>query len=624
MRNSRSFTPQWKDQDESTQLYRFKDCKEALDLIANQHLYTDEEILNFLCAGCDDADLPKQNNETARREEEYCKKAHPHYDSVENKLLRKLFHQRRQEIRLLAEKLDDGGATIDQDGRLVPVTQPPQPPRANLPPPPPQPGLQNDNNNNNIGPLLAEIDINNNPILPEQQLEEFFERERQVAAATIAREVQRLRLEGVPEEDFEVILIDPRGDGLGPPPPPGAPPAMNRGTLRRIFIVLTAILSAFACVVIHTLPLLSDTEPVDPRIDSLLFDLLKVRTLTTHLGQCLDLSNRTATKPNTYSLYDWKWWQQKWTNLLQQEQDDISDCSDGVLHFPPVEGFGKYGSGGEVDDYNFGVDVFWFMPCVPHRFRNHDSQCNLNMSTNSKQECLVETNDKYNPSHRRQCFRGIHDYHFDSGDISEAIRMGHYLIEKGGDHFDINYDISPLNRRLPGVLQRLKDLLNERYQQDIGSLRPVAFRVLTTCPMDAHGVRAKYPSTLNHTNYRNWVERCKEHNNRAQYPWPFAVPPKRETCTLMADLQADSRFCILTSIYLADGAGLDYRGGSTLFVDHHPSNENPKLRIQRGISIDGQQGRVVVSTGGIENLRCRFPTRSGRQIQLQIWWDCGS
>jgi hypothetical protein len=90
----------------------------------------------------------------------------------------------------------------------------------------------------------------------------------------------------------------------------------------------------------------------------------------------------------------------------------------------------------------------------------------------------------------------------------------------------------------------------------------------------------------------------------------------------MSDLQADPRFAIHTSVFLSTGAGRDFGGGVALFVDDHPSNANPRRRIQRGITIDGSRGRLVVSTGGLENRRCRLPTRQGIRASLQIWWTC--
>jgi hypothetical protein len=179
-------------------------------------------------------------------------------------------------------------------------------------------------------------------------------------------------------------------------------------------------------------------------------------------------------------------------------------------------------------------------------------------------------------------------------------------------------------------LKKLRGVLEDQYEQKNKSknhdVQPVAFRVLTTGAMDGHEVSSHQHalSTLNQTTYLDWIKRGRQRNDRAYYklPWPFGISPKRDICKLMADLEADPRFCIRTSIFLVDGAGFDYRGGASLFVDYHPSNKNPRKRIQRGISIDGSVGRVVVSTGGFENFHCRFPTRAGLRVELQIWWDC--
>ena len=76
----------------------------------------------------------------------------------------------------------------------------------------------------------------------------------------------------------------------------------------------------------------------------------------------------------------------------------------------------------------------------------------------------------------------------------------------------------------------------------------------------------------------------------------------------------------MTSIFLSGDD--DYSGGASLFVDDHIDNSNPKKKIRRGVVIDRTKGRVLVSTGGIENRRCRFPTKKGIRAVLQIWWGC--
>lgn len=261
--------------------------------------------------------------------------------------------------------------------------------------------------------------------------------------------------------------------------------------------------------------------------------------------------------------------------------------------------------------------MFWSLPC-------HDvlddsiSRCYPGSRVQTDGECAAA------PLANQQCFRGVHDNIVPDLEVDNALRLGNYLILNGGDHFDVHYDISLLEERIPSTLEKLKLLLRERY--NVENIHPVAFRVNTAGPMDGQSVNLyRSPAlTLNQTTYLNWVERSKRQNEMAQYslPWPFRVPPRRDTCNLIADLEADPRFAIHTSVFLTDGAGTSYRGGATLYMDNHRSNANPKHRIRRGLTIDGSRGRVVVSTGGIENRRCRFPTRAGLRTVLQIWWDC--
>ena len=90
---------------------------------------------------------------------------------------------------------------------------------------------------------------------------------------------------------------------------------------------------------------------------------------------------------------------------------------------------------------------------------------------------------------------------------------------------------------------------------------------------------------------------------------------------MKADLEVDPRFAVRTSVFLTEGAGSEYRGGVTLFMDDHPANGNPREKIHRGVTIDGTKGRVIVNSGGIENRHCRLPTRAGLRSVLEIWWD---
>ena len=85
-------------------------------------------------------------------------------------------------------------------------------------------------------------------------------------------------------------------------------------------------------------------------------------------------------------------------------------------------------------------------------------------------------------------------------------------------------------------------------------------------------------------------------------------------------------FIFHTSIFLADkGLGEDFTGGAAFYVQEKEWNAHRRWRsrhkIQSGLAIDGSRGRVIVSTGGNENLHCHLPLKSGVRAALQIWWD---
>jgi len=283
-------------------------------------------------------------------------------------------------------------------------------------------------------------------------------------------------------------------------------------------------------------------------------------------------------------------------------------------------------------------------------------QMGRNDRTDDQDECSTSRKIIYD-----KCFRGIHDNLIQDKEINMALMMGEALIKNGGDHFDVQFDVSILHRRIPSIVQTLRTLLDVTYiarlnndtialkedekeepngffsKRNNSRIEPVAFRILTTGPMDGNEVNLSSkgqgismyrirPSSLNETTYLDWVKKSRIYNERVQSyfrPWPFRSTPKRDTCDLKFDLQGDSRFCIRTSIFLKNGAGEDYQGGCNLFVDNHASNYiDHKRRIARGVSIDGSRGRIVVNTGGSENMQCRFPTRAGLRSVLQIWWDC--
>ena len=658
------------------------------------------------------------------------------------------FHRRRAEIRKLTSNLNDGlgGARIDEDGRLVRATDPPQPPRADLPPVAVGNGgdgdgvgnnnIDNNPNNNNDNPQFFPADNNNHQ--QENHEELFLEQKRLETEFTIAQAINELRSSTnnkhhhqhphpqqqqtpVPEEDFEVILLDPIGrpvraevaarlagrlfraaaqnnnnnnlidgndvDGDGD----DNHNILTNGTVRRIVIACFISVVVVLCTILQIMPIASilvgaqELSAANRVFDALLNEVLVVRGWKDHVGECTGgLANRSE-----HSHFNddgaWEWLRRTHQSLFYG--NTITDCSEGVLHIPSKR---VIRSDLDLKDYNSmrGMNVSWFMPCSGHpseRFQQQQ-QCNLQESNNDKKHPSLVTENSVQSGHsttscceRRvfdQCFRGIHDNFIEKKEINAAISMGDALIQIGGDHFDVHYDVSILNRMVPSLVEKVKHLLDRTYlnqhnqhqhpQNDARNyndgantndedeelknegaswsknrrdIQPVAFRVLTTGPMDGHDVKLKqkgekmsmyltHSSALNETNYLNWVLKSRQHNDKARYesyyrPWPYRLSPTRETCDLKFDLEADARFCIQSSLSLTSGAGEDYWGGTNLFVDDHPSNfANPRRRIARGVSIDGSRGRLVVSTGGFENLKCRFPTRDGFRTELQIWWDC--
>jgi len=707
-----------------------------------QHLLSNEEILEFLSGEEQESGDGDINNIQANGHDhnegfnnDGTWKRHNDYSCHEQSLLRQAFHRRRAEIRKLTANLNDGlgGARIDEDGRLVRATEPPQPPRANLPPVAGDGGDGDgdgvgvgvgnnigNNPNNNDNPQL--FPANNNNHQQENQEELFLEQKRLETEFTIAQAINELRSSTnnkhqqqhqqtpVPEEDFEVILLDPIGrpvraevatrlagrlfraaaqnnniDGNDDDDDDNHN-LLTNGTVRRIAIASFISVVVVLCTILQILPIASiltgaqELSSANRAFDALLNEVLVVRGWKDHVGECAGgLANRSEHR-HFNDDDTWEWLRRTQESLFYGKT--ITDCSEGVLHIPSKR---VIRSDLDLRDYKSmrGMNVSWFMPCSGHpseRFQQQQ-QCNLQETNDDKNHPSLVT-DNFQSEHSTtfcreqrvfdQCFRGTHDNFIEKKEINAAISMGDALIQIGGDHFDVHYDVSILNRMVPSIVEKVKNLLdrtylNQQHQQPQNDARSnndgantndeelknesaswsknsrdiqhVAFRVLTTGPMDGHDVKLKqkgekmsmyltHSSALNETNYLNWVLKSRQHNDKARYnsyyrPWPYRLSPKRETCDLKFDLEADARFCIQSSLSLTSGAGEDYWGGTNLFVDNHPSNfANPRRRIARGVSIDGSRGRLVVSTGGFENLKCRFPTRAGFRTELQIWWDC--
>lgn len=508
------------------------------------------------------------------------------------------FMERRKQIVDWASKIESGGAQIDINDRLV-LNRGPEP----------LPVLPGPNNNNN-GQGAAAGNHNNllnhlgHPgfaglIDNEDEERRWVEREEREAAEAIARAVKRYRDDGVPEEDFILVPVPPirrHGDTVNL-------------TVRRVCFAVLAVVMAFVCIMLQTLPLFTRVTPSDPVFDKLIPELLHVREFTRHAYFCKDLHR------NKDSFH----------NILKGNASSI-DCSDGVLHIPAVHVIRYEASqwspgtdrGMALRPYVNGVNVTWTMPC--------------DTPTNGDQEAASVPIS----SSADECFRGVHDGWLGPDLVDGAILLGAKMIKAGADHFDIHQDMSILYHHAPHLVVRVHDLLVESgyYDNDIRQLEPVAFRVQVALPMETAGVfeekSSQYLSkTINRTNYVDWLYTAKRHNADALYalnlpPFP-TMKPIRDTCNLMADMDANFSFAVHTSVFLSHGAGVDYEGGAMLFADSlNPGQgrkESPRRRIRKGITVDGSRGRIVVSTGGRENRRCRLPTRRGIRAVLQIWWD---
>lgn len=472
------------------------------------------------------------------------------------------FMERRKEIVELASQIHSGGAQIDANHRLVP-NRGPEP----LPDVPQQAPV----NQHPVAPfIVGALDLLEN----EEAERQLIEREDRQAAESIARAVQRYRDKGVPEEDFVLIPI----------PQQRRHDTVNL-TFRRICFAVLAVVTAFVCIMLQTLPLFTTIKPSDAIFDKLMPELLHVRDFVHHARYCRDLHRD----------------RDSFRHVVVGNASPV-DCSDGVLHIPAVRvlrhNYQRRSPNSEagliLEPYANGVNVSWIMPC--------DTPV-------VERECQVDS---------ETCFRGVHDGWVPDDDVESAIRLGADLIYRGGDHFDIYDNVAVLHARLPHLVQRVRNVLG---QYNSSLLEPVAFRVNVALPMDATDVKGEKSSkflaqTINKSNYIHWLEDTKRHNLDVLYA-AFGPKPIRDTCNLLADTEANASYAVHTSIFLSDGAGADYQGGATLYADEY----RRRRRVRRGVSIDGSRGRVVVSTGGRENQRCRLPTRAGIRAVLQIWWN---
>jgi len=519
------------------------------------------------------------------------------YENKKAKELRKLkkeYHRRRKEMRILASKIETGGALIDRDMRLVTIS----PENRNV-------GILDRNGDDQVrahGEIMRERDeamgVHDVPdMLPalfglpihgemvEEEITQIInERKEAEAAEVIKLAVERYRREGVPEDDFELIPVHSHYDEF------------ISLTFRRICFAVFFVIGAFTCLMLQTIPLMDPVYP-DQIFDKMLHELLNVRPFWVHVRDCGGL-------------------------LRQEDEDGKIDCSSGVLHIPSLaileqgEKNLNHMKQKSYNAYKQGVNVSWWPSCTVV-----DSSP-LNCASKHKEDSDKSCIDHPPPP----CFRGVHDGIITDEEVDSVLRLSALLVNRGGDHLEINYDVKPLLGNVPSVVQKLCSILRLNYT--VPPILPVAFRISVSLPTDSSAMYGQHTSPLlsrsfNTTEYMKWESKIRD-----RYEWSgINLPPLmtstslHDPCVLMSDLEANSTFAFYTSVFLSGGAGENFSGGVQLYADNHCSNSNPRKKIHRGVTIDGSKGRVVVSSGGWENRRCKFPTNMGIRAVLQVWWD---
>lgn len=558
---------------ELSQLYRYNDDTLDAHLLLERKNLTNEAISDF-CLGNDTSTDNDDTNEKYQQQVQ-------------------AYRKRRLELHDLMQKHKVGEARVDEFGRLVPVSHLPQPPAGELPPPPPP-------RQNNEVPRHGDED---------EQI--WLRRQEQAAADAIARAVRRYREQGVPDEDLELIAVNPNDA------------QQTSLTFRRICFAVLAVVTAFICIMLQTIPIFHYSATERPLMDPLMSELLNIRLLLTHAKECPMLHREQRSLQLTTAFWE----------FIGSSME--VDCNQGVLHIPSMKSivdiFLKSKSTEEVNILapfiERGVQASWFMDCMsPAVSLSSSSSCIAPQSCIASQTAGRKTLNTAN----KTCFRGIHDNIISDQEVQDSRVLGSHLIAQGGDHFDIYNDVQVLLERVPSIVAKLRNLLSTQYGVS-HDIQPIAFRVNAVGPMDGNGVRlfdrripSRLEKLLNRTNYLLWMDKAERRNDLALYslPWPFNIEPVRDVCNLLADLEADPSFSIHTSVFLSEGSGEEFHGGAALYVDNHRDNYHPRRKIQRGLSVDGTRGRVLVSTGGLENRRCRLPVRAGIRATLQIWWSC--
>ena len=304
------------------------------------------------------------------------------------------------------------------------------------------------------------------------------------------------------------------------------------------------------------------------------------------------------------------------------------------------------------------------------------SSQNSDIITGSSRSCwsMPHSSDRrIQYSEPRQCFRGVHDDILLDFEVDTLIKVASELILGGGDHITIRNDTDVLTKRVPIVLSKLDQLLHDHYGV-LGPIKPVAFRFhasISPFPnqltprnlilerlinqtvsrvIALHRTLSKqfvqnslqrfavFPLAFLFNNFlqvvEKWSQPIIEKHFKTSLMYLLFPPASVKTsvlftsnpCLLTSDLESRPDFSYHTSIFLAEkGPGGDFTGGTAFYIQEKEWNAHQRWRsrykIQNGLAIDGSRGRIIVATGGKENLHCSLPTKSGVSAVFQIWWD---
>lgn len=361
------------------------------------------------------------------------------------------YYRRREQMRKLAAKFESGESTIDVDGRLVPV----------------------------VGGDGPHEGSHSNG---EERRERIDRDENRLATA-----VDRIDAAGGPnigdsDRDVEFIPIIPTNGtrdrvyryavrGPGEPAPAVVGPAAAaawRLSLRRICFAVLAVVFAFVCIMLQTLPLLNASfNPEHLIFDGILHELMVVRDISDHIHNCdsLDRTSPSHSLSGSSESSSLSLLRPFWPFGFLENR---FDCGDAVLHIPSVEILSdRYSAtnsrsvrvqqklrqiGDQIGDlaetvrntatkqdasarrsmllhgpYKNGVDVEWPTPCVS---QGYDA-------------------GRQSPGVEQTCFRGVHDKIITQKEVDSALKMAADIISRGGDHLQIRRDTTKLEYSIP-------------------------------------------------------------------------------------------------------------------------------------------------------------------------------